>query len=279
MVTSTVEIIFEARNVVGESLVWDDRAGRLVWVDIIGRTIHCLDAWKLDHTRWNMPDLVTSVGLREDGGAVIGLCKEVALWDFRGPLQTLASIEADQRGTRLNEGVVAPDGSFWVGTMANNIGPDDAPVDITEDAGRIYQVDANGGVIALNDDRFRHHQHDGVDGRWTFRHRGHDEKRALQLSMGSLTVAPRRQAPILPKVRAWAARWVLHGRGGLHLELSSGRRQLPCPHRAGRFARSCGGASMLVADELCLRRQGSRYALRNVSAFYNERTTSRRQSC
>ena len=71
-----------------------------------------------------------------------------------GPLQTLASIEADQRGTRLNEGVVAPDGSFWVGTMANNIGPDDAPVDITEDAGRIDQVDANGGVIALNDDRF-----------------------------------------------------------------------------------------------------------------------------
>ena len=101
-----------------------------------------------------MPDLVTSVGLRKDGGAVIGLRKEVALWDFGGPLRTLAPIEADQPGTRLNEGVVAPDGSFWVGTMANNIGPDDAPVDITEDAGRIYRVDAKGEVIELSDDRF-----------------------------------------------------------------------------------------------------------------------------
>ena len=154
MATPTAKIVFDARNVVGESLVWDDRTGRLVWVDIIGRRIHCLDPRNLGHERWDMPDLVTSVGLRKDGGAVIGLRKEVALWDFGGPLRTLAPIEADQRGTRLNEGVVAPDGSFWVGTMANNIGPDDAPVDITEDAGRIYRVDAKGEVIELSDDRF-----------------------------------------------------------------------------------------------------------------------------
>ena len=154
MADPTAEIVLDARNVVGESLVWDDRAGRLVWVDIIGRRIHCLDPRDRVHERWNLPDLVTSVGLRNDGGAIVGLRKEVALWDFGGPLRTLALIEADQPGTRLNEGVVAPDGSFWVGTMANNIGPDDVPVDITEDAGRIYRVDENGEVIELSDDRF-----------------------------------------------------------------------------------------------------------------------------
>jgi len=154
MATPTAEIVFDAKNVVGESLVWDDRARRLVWVDIIGRRIHCLDPRNLGHKSFDMPDLVTSVGLRKDGGAVVGLRKEVALWNFGGPLRTLAPIEADQPGTRLNEGVVGPDGSFWVGTMANNIGPADVPVDVTEDVGRIYRVGAKGEVTELSDDRF-----------------------------------------------------------------------------------------------------------------------------
>ncbi|TIV64003.1 MAG: SMP-30/gluconolactonase/LRE family protein, partial [Mesorhizobium sp.] len=68
--------------------------------------------------------------------------------------RTIATIEPDRPDTRLNEGVVAPDGSFWVGTMANNIGPDDAPRAITGDDGRLYRVDADGTVTALGKDRF-----------------------------------------------------------------------------------------------------------------------------
>ena len=154
MVSTEARLLFAAANIVGESLVWDERLNRLVWIDIIGRSIHRLDPLTLNHESWDMPDLVTSIGLRADGGAIVGLSKEVALWDFGGPLRTLVAVEAEYPGTRLNEGVVAPDGSFWVGTMANNIGSDDAPVDITEDAGRIYRVDAGGEVIELSDDRF-----------------------------------------------------------------------------------------------------------------------------
>jgi sugar lactone lactonase YvrE len=148
------ELILDARNVVGESLVWDDRSNRLVWVDIIGRKIHRLDPMTSDHEVWDTPDLVTSIGLREDGGAIVGLRKEVALWDFGGPFRALATIEPDYPDTRLNEGVVAPDGSFWVGTMMNNIGADDAPAEITKDAGRLYRLDRSGKVSALSDDRF-----------------------------------------------------------------------------------------------------------------------------
>ena len=183
-------LIFAAANIVGESLLWDDRVGRLIWIDIIGRRIHRLDPLTLNHESWEMPDLVTSIGLRVDGGAIVGLSQEVVLWDFGGPLRKLAAVEAEYPGTRLNEGVVAPDGSFWVGTMANNIGPDDAPVDITEDLGRIYRVSKRRGD-RIERRPIRHHQYDGVDGRWTFRHRRHHEKRALQLSLGSHSVSPR----------------------------------------------------------------------------------------
>jgi sugar lactone lactonase YvrE len=150
----TADLLFDAQNIVGESLVWDDRARRLVWVDIIGRKIHRLDPQNLAHESWDMPDIVTSVGLRKDGGAIVGLGKEVALWDFGGPLRTLCAVEAGTPNTRLNEGVVAPDGCFWVGTMANNIGPDDEPVDITEDLGRLWRVDPSGAVSSLGGDRF-----------------------------------------------------------------------------------------------------------------------------
>lgn len=147
-------LIFDARDVVGESLVWDERRERLVWVDIIGRRIHRLDPLSGAHESWQTPDLVTSVGLRNDGGAIVGLRKEIALWDFDGPFRALATIEDDRPGTRLNEGVVAPDGSFWVGTMANNIGPDDAPVPIASDEGRLYRVGREGKATPLSEDRF-----------------------------------------------------------------------------------------------------------------------------
>ncbi|MET3590696.1 MULTISPECIES: SMP-30/gluconolactonase/LRE family protein [Mesorhizobium] len=147
-------LVFDARDVVGESLVWDERRERLVWVDIIGRRIHRLDPLTGAHESWPTGDLVTSVGLRANGGAIVGLRKEIALWDFGGPFRTLAAIEADRPETRLNEGVVAPDGSFWIGTMANNIGPDDAPVAITSDEGQLYRVGPDGDVQRLSEDRF-----------------------------------------------------------------------------------------------------------------------------
>lgn len=146
--------VFDARDVVGESLIWDENRKTLIWVDIIGRRIHQLDPDTLDHQSWQAPDLATSIGLRNDGGAIVGLRKDVALWDFGETFRTIAKIEPDSPDTRLNEGVVAPDGSFWVGTMENNIGSDDLPRDISRDAGRIYRVDPTGIVEALSADRF-----------------------------------------------------------------------------------------------------------------------------
>lgn len=148
------KLIFDARNVVGESLIWDDRRDRLIWVDIVGRRIHRLDPGTSAHESWDTPDLVTSIGLRVDGGAIVGLKKAVALWDFGGLFRTIEIIEPDRPGIRLNEGVVAPDGSFWVGTMVNNIGPDDAPVAITQDAGQLFRIETGGGVTSLSEDCF-----------------------------------------------------------------------------------------------------------------------------
>jgi sugar lactone lactonase YvrE len=150
----TTHLAFPAANTVGESLVWDDQRDRLLWVDIVEKMIHALVPETGQHTRWQAPDFVTSIGLRADGGAVVGLTKQICLWDFDEHFRALANVEHTVPENRLNEGVVGPDGAFWIGTMQNNIAPDGTPLDITANTGRLYRCTADGAVSALCEDRF-----------------------------------------------------------------------------------------------------------------------------
>lgn len=148
------ELAFPAANVVGESLVWDEVSRRLFWVDIVGKAIHALDPVTRRHDHWQTPEFVTSIGLRKGGGAVVGLTKTLCLWDYCSAFQPFAEVEPDQPANRLNEGVVGPDGAFWVGTMQNNIAPNGEPIDMTENTGRLYRCFADGKVEPLVEDRF-----------------------------------------------------------------------------------------------------------------------------
>ncbi|MBL0371556.1 SMP-30/gluconolactonase/LRE family protein [Rhizobium sp. KVB221] len=149
-----IEFAFAAEDIVGESIVWDDRRDALLWVDIIGRRIHSLTPATGDHRTWQMPDIVTSIGLRQDGGAIVGLRTFVALWDFDEHFEPLATIEPDRPDNRLNEGVVGPDGAFWIGTMENNIQADDSPKAIEGAKGYLYRCDVSGKVDRICDDTF-----------------------------------------------------------------------------------------------------------------------------
>lgn len=147
-------LVFDAADIVGESAVYDERRDALVWVDIGGKRIHRLRLAELRHEVWPAPDFPTSIGLRADGGAIVGLRDRVALWDFGGEFRTLAIVEPDLPDNRLNEGRVGPDGAFWVGTMQNNLAPDGAPKAMTRDCGAIYRIDESGRVSQLTPREF-----------------------------------------------------------------------------------------------------------------------------
>ena len=147
-------LVFNTQDIVGESLTYDDRRDALIWVDIGGKRIHRLWLADLRHELWPTPDFPTSIGLRADGGAVVGLRDRVALWDFGGEFFTLAIVEPDLPDNRLNEGRVGPDGAFWVGTMQNNLNLDGSAREIDRDSGAIYRVTPRGEVAQLTPREF-----------------------------------------------------------------------------------------------------------------------------
>lgn len=154
MIEATIRQLLPGSDVVGESIVWDERRSCLFWVDIVGRRIRRFDPRSGDERIWDLSEMPTSIGLRADGGAVVGLTRRVALWDFGENFETLSVPEPERPHNRLNEGKVAPDGSFWVGTMQNNVEKSGAPKAITAKAGRYYRIDAAGAATLLSSDLY-----------------------------------------------------------------------------------------------------------------------------
>ena len=109
-----IRIVLDCQDHTGESVVWDAGRQRLVWVDIGNKRIHRLDPSNGHHETWTTPEFVTSIGLRHDGGAIVGLTRRIALWNFGGAFETFAEPENDRPDNRFNEGKVGPDGCFSV---------------------------------------------------------------------------------------------------------------------------------------------------------------------
>ena len=150
----TARMVLAAGDVVGESLIWDDERHRLVWVDIVRRRIRALDPATGVHRLWATQGRPTSIGLAADGSAILGMERHICRWNWEGEPEPLVEVEPDAPANRLNEGVVGPDGAFWLGTMMNNIADDDSPMDITQPTGRLYRYSTEGELTRVCEDLF-----------------------------------------------------------------------------------------------------------------------------
>lgn len=122
---------------VGESPVWDERQGKLYFVDINAPAIFRLTPETGGLERWEMPSSIGSLGLCSDGRLIIALREGVHLFDpASGAFEFLVNPEPGVPTNRLNDGKVGPDGAFWVGTMDER--PD------KERIASLYRVTADG---------------------------------------------------------------------------------------------------------------------------------------
>jgi sugar lactone lactonase YvrE len=116
---TTATLILDAHAQLGEGALWDSRHQRLLWVDILGHSVHVFDPVTGKDISVNVGQPVGTVVPRRSGGVLVALYDGFAALDLdTGKLTSIADPEADLPGNRFNDGKCDPAGRFWAGTMS-----------------------------------------------------------------------------------------------------------------------------------------------------------------
>jgi sugar lactone lactonase YvrE len=132
-----VDVALDARAVLGEGPVWDQREEVLRWVDILPGLVHRFDPATGEDTAFEFGEQVGTVAARARGGLL--LATETGLWtcaDNGAIHQRLYEVDTDPPGGRFNDGKVDPWGRFWAGTMRED----------REGAAALYRLDPDGSL-------------------------------------------------------------------------------------------------------------------------------------
>ena len=135
-----VELVVDGHAVVGEGPIWDPDSHALVWVDILGPTVHWFrpSDGRTQSVRLDLP--VGAVAVRRSGGLVLAMEDGFWLRDDDGASRRVASVEADDPDTRMNDGKCDSRGRFWAGTLSNAG---------RQDAGGLYRLDPDLSVTRV----------------------------------------------------------------------------------------------------------------------------------
>jgi sugar lactone lactonase YvrE len=99
----------------GENPLWCGRRQALYYIDNSGRKVHRHHPVSGQSRSWDMPDVITTLALREGGGAVVTLRGGIFLFDFAsGALEALHPL-ADPPPHVFNDGKVDQRGRFVIG--------------------------------------------------------------------------------------------------------------------------------------------------------------------
>ncbi len=136
------DVALDAGAELAEGPVWDDRAGRLVWVDIIGRAVHFLDPATGHDRSVPVPDMPGIAIPRERSGLVLALGHGFGMLDEAGAFDMLVELPQGPVTARMNDGNCDAAGRVWAGTMGLNGEPH---------AGALYRLDPDHTVTRVLD--------------------------------------------------------------------------------------------------------------------------------
>lgn len=133
--TVTATRISPSPDLLGESPVWDDRLGRLYWVDGVSCLVRYLDYATDTVGQIEMPSIIGSLALCKDSTRlVVGLADGIYLADIaEGALEPLYVPEPTNDRVRFNDGKVDRQGRFLCGTMGVFAEPEGTLIRVSAD--------------------------------------------------------------------------------------------------------------------------------------------------
>lgn len=140
MVLGAAHVAVHNQAILGEGPVWDQRTQQLIWVDIIGESIHFYDPVANQDRALPVGQPVGSVALRRAGGLVAATSGGISLLAPDGRLDPLVQIAFDMGRLRMNDGKCDRLGRYWTGTMA---------LDHVTPASCLYMVDVDLSVTTM----------------------------------------------------------------------------------------------------------------------------------
>jgi sugar lactone lactonase YvrE len=81
--STEIELVVDAKAVIGESPLWRRDQGALYWIDVKAAALYCTDIATLETTSWHLPSDIGGYALKSDGaGAFLGLRTGIFSLDF-----------------------------------------------------------------------------------------------------------------------------------------------------------------------------------------------------
>jgi sugar lactone lactonase YvrE len=129
-----VELLLDAKSVLGEGAIWHGKTQTLYWVDILQSLVHIYDPATGRDRTINVGEHVGTVVVRKSGGLMLALKHGFASLDLKTEKVSLIVDPEKKPENRFNDGKCDPAGRFWAGTLNYK----DAP-----DVGALYRLDAD----------------------------------------------------------------------------------------------------------------------------------------
>ena len=149
-----IDIVTDTRCVIGENPLWDVAEERLYWVDVATGDVRRCARDGSDLQQWHFPlGTVSSLALRQDGGAIVTAGRGIHLYDFahdRGEVTTIFELDGGP-GMGFNDGTVDRQGRFVTGSVDGSqlqIAPGSPE---RQPTASLYQVDDTLQVSSLAD--------------------------------------------------------------------------------------------------------------------------------
>lgn len=130
-----LELVLDAKVLLGEGPSWNESTGQLYWVDIEGKAVHVYDPATGVDRRIDVGQMVGCVVPRKSGGVVVAMQHGFYGLDLEtGGLTPILDPEPSLPENRFNDGKCDSRGRLWAGTTKIS---HDAP------SGALYCLDTN----------------------------------------------------------------------------------------------------------------------------------------
>jgi sugar lactone lactonase YvrE len=145
----SVDLVVDAKAVLGEGPVWNVDEQRLYWVDIMKNQIHRTDPSSGRDEVRDFGEQVGCLGFREKkddkGGLVAAMRSGFYHVDFDKGTRAFICDPENKPGNRMNDGRCDPYGAFWAGSMMD-------PSDRKTRTGAIWRLAPDGSAEMKVDD-------------------------------------------------------------------------------------------------------------------------------